>query len=194
MRFSVVMPAHNAAKYIAKGLSSIDQQTYMDYELIVVCDACDDNTEEIAKYYGAKTAVIDAHSDGAARNKGIEMATGEYIIFIDDDDWFLHECVFQQINDKLNELKNQIDVLCFSFIWKNRGYMRPKDNYGRGYWTAVWTKVWRREFVKDVKFPHTPRFSDVTFTNGVLAKHPRIVEWDVPLYYYNFKQKVIKHD
>ena len=194
MRFSVIMPAHNAAKYIAKGLSSIDQQTYMDYELIVVCDACDDNTEEIAKYYGAKTAVIDAHSDGAARNKGIEMATGEYIIFIDDDDWFLHECVFQQINDKLNELKNQIDVLCFSFIWKNRGYMRPKDNYGRGYWTAVWTKVWRREFVKDVKFPHTPRFSDVTFTNGVLAKHPRLVEWDVPLYYYNFKQKVIKHD
>ena len=194
MRFSVIIPAHNASNRIHDILNSVCKQTFSDYELIVICDACEDNTEEIAKSYGAITKSIDAHSDGAARNIGIETAQGEYIIFADDDDQFLHECVFQQINDKLNELKNQIDVLCFSFIWKNRGYMRPKDNYGRGYWTAVWTKVWRREFVKDVKFPHTPRFSDVTFTNGVLAKHPRMAEWDVPLYYYNFKQKVIKHD
>jgi len=193
MRFSVIIPAHNEAGKIVDMLESIRKQTYKDYELIVVCDACTDLTEKIAvNGYNAKTYNIDAHSDGAARNKGIEMATGEYLIFADADDWFLHECVFQQINDQLNELKNQIDVLCFSFMWKDRGYMKPKDNYGRGYWTAVWTKVWRREFVKDVKFPHTPRFSDVVFTNEVLAKKPRIIEWDCPLYYYNFKQKVIK--
>lgn len=192
MRFSVIIPAHNEANKIKIGLESVCKQTFKDYELIVVCDACTDNTEEIAKQYGARTACINAHSDGAARNKGIEMSQGEYLIFADADDWFLHECVFQQINDRLNALKNQVDVLCFSFIWKDRGYMKPKDNYGIGYWTAVWTKVWRREFVKDVKFPHTPRFSDVAFTNGVLAKHPRLVEWDCPLYYYNYKQKVIK--
>ena len=194
MRFSVIIPAHNSEDFISKGLDSIKAQSFVDYELIVVCDACTDKTLQIAEMFGAKVYEIDAHSDGAARNKGIEMATGEYIIFADADDWFLHECVFQQINDKLNELKNQIDVLCFSFIWKDRGYMRPKDNYGRGYWTAVWSKVWRREFVKDVKFPHTPRFSDVVFTNEVLAKKPRLIEWDMPLYYYNFRQKVIKRD
>ena len=194
MRFSVIIPAHNEAHIIKKMLESICNQTFKDYELIVICDACDDKTEEIAKSYGAKTSQINAHSDGAARNKGIEMAQGEYILFADADDWWLHEIAFKQVNDKLNELKNQVDVLCFSFIWKDRNYMRPKDNYGRGYWTAVWNKCWRREFVKDVKFPHTPRFSDVTFTNGVLAKHPRLVEWDMPLYYYNFKQKVVKND
>ena len=186
------MPANNAEDRIWQGLKSIQHQTFKNYELIVVCDSCEDRTTNIAKAYADKVIEIDAHSDGAARNTGIQAAKGEYLIFIDDDDWFLHECVFQQINDRLNALKNQVDVLCFSFIWKDRGYMKPKDNYGRGYWTAVWTKVWRREFVKDVKFPHTPRFSDVTFTNGVLAKHPRLVEWDCPLYYYNFKQKVIK--
>lgn len=191
MRFSVIMPAHNAAKWIERGLDSIRKQVFSDYELIVVCDSCEDNTKEIVERYADKVICIDAHSDGAARNTGLEAAKGEYILFQDDDDWWLHEFAFKQIDDKLKELKD-LDVLCFSFIWKDRGVMRPRDNYGRGYWTAVWTKCWRREFVRDVKFPHTPRFSDVTFTNEVLKKNPKIFEWDVPLYYYNFKQKVIK--
>ena len=187
------MPAHNAAKRIRMGLDSVKQQTFKDYELIVVCDSCTDNTEAIAKQYGAITACIDEHSDGAARNKGLELAQGEYILFMDDDDRWLHECAFAEIDKMLKSLHN-IDVLCFSFIWKDRGVMKPRDNYGKGYWTAVWNKCWRREFVKDVKFPHTPRFSDVTFTNEVLAKNPVLYESDMPLYYYNFKQKVVKND
>lgn len=193
MRFSVVIPAHNAADRIAMILQSVQEQTFKDYELIVICDACTDNTEEIAKQYGAITKCINAHSDGDARNAGLEMAQGEYILFADDDDKWLHECAFAEIDKKLKELID-IDVLCFSFIWKNRGHMCPRDNYGRGYWTAVWNKCWRKEFVKAVKFPNTPRYSDVSFTNQVFAKEPKIYEWDRALYYYNFKQKVKNND
>ena len=186
MRFSVIMPAHNAAFHIERALQSIKSQTFKDYELIVVCDACEDVTEDIAKYYGAKTVSINAHSDGVARTTGLEMAQGEWILYIDDDDWFLHECVFQAIDQKLREV--ECDVLCFSFIWKDRGIKHPHDNpLNKEYWTAVWNKAWRREFVKDVKFPNLPRGSDVYFTKGVFDKHPRRVDWEEPLYYYNYR-------
>ena len=57
--FSVIVPAHNSETYIGRGLVSIRNQTFTDYELIVVCDSCTDNTEEIAKEYGARTFAVD---------------------------------------------------------------------------------------------------------------------------------------
>lgn len=186
-RFSVIMPAHNAANRIRMPLESIRKQKFSDYELIVVCDACDDNTEKIAKEYGAITKCINAHSDGTARSTGIWLATGEWLLFIDDDDWFLHEYVFSQIDQKLKEI--ECDVLCFSFVAKNWGYQVPRGFKGvtgaDEHWTAVWTKAWRHDFVKDVKFPPLPRGSDVHFTFNVWAKHPRVYDWDMPIVYYN---------
>ena len=188
MRFSVIIPAHNASNRIDMMLQSIKNQTFHDYEVIVICDACDDNTEEIARQYGARTARIYARSDGVARNTGIEMAQGEWLLFSDDDDWWYEPRAFEMIDTKLKE--KECDVLCFSFIWKNRGLMKPHDNpLNKEYWTAVWNKAWRREFCKDVKFPNMPRFSDVYFTKGVFDKKPRRVDWDEPLYYYNYKKK-----
>ena len=55
MRFSVIIPAHNAAGHIRKALDSVRSQTFRDYELIVVCDSCTDDTQEIAEEYGART-------------------------------------------------------------------------------------------------------------------------------------------
>ena len=74
MKFSIIIPAHNSAGYIQNALDSVVEQTFEDYELIVVCDSCTDNTEEIAKEYGARTVAVDYHCDGLTRNKGIEMA------------------------------------------------------------------------------------------------------------------------
>lgn len=188
MRFSVIIPAHNEAGRIEMMLKSIKAQHFTDYEIIVVCDACDDVTEDIAKHYGARTKSINAHSDGVARTTGIEMAQGDWLLFADADDWWLHEYTFTQIDQKLKE--KECDVLCFSFIWKDRGLMKPHDNpLNKEYWTAVWNKAWRREFCKDVKFPNMPRYSDVWFTKGVFDKKPRRVDWDEPLYYYNYNKK-----
>lgn len=190
-RFSVIMPAHNAANRIERALQSVRSQVFNDYELIVVCDACEDNTETIARRYADSVTTINAHSDGEARNKGLQLATGEWILFIDDDDWFLHEYVFSQIDNKLKEI--DVDVLCFSFVAKNWGYIKPRDNVNVDgadkHWTAVWTKVWRYDFVKDVRFPALPRGSDVHFTFRVWQKKPRVYDWDCPMYYYNVYEK-----
>ena len=181
MRFSVILPSHNGADRIRTALNSIKEQTFKDYELIVVCDACSDLTADIAQAYGATVLTVPYRRCGLARNDAIARAQGEYLIFIDDDDCFLHEFVFDQIDKKLKE--QNPDVLCFSFLFKGWKYSTCKDESGH-YWTAVWTKCWKRSFVKDCKFSDDVRGSDVVFTRQVLSKNPKIVEWDMPLYAY----------
>ena len=74
--FSVIVPAHNSERYIIKGLASIRAQTVTDYELIVVCDSCTDDTANIVARnflkFGDKLIVTDFGMDGLARNAGIE--------------------------------------------------------------------------------------------------------------------------
>ena len=103
MRFSVIIPAYNASGHIRKALYSIKAQTFTDYELIVVCDSCTDDTEQIAKEYGARTEAVSFHADGMTRNRGIELARGDYVLFMDDDDWWLHEYVLQQLSEKIDK-------------------------------------------------------------------------------------------
>ena len=184
MRFSIIIPAHNAEDRITKALESIKQQTFTDYELIVVCDSCTDHTEEIAQNYGAKTAAVEYGRDGLTRNKGLEMAQGEWVLFMDDDDWWLHEFVLEQLDKKLKENKN-IDILCFSFIFKHWKYATPTGNNGQR-WIAVWNKCWRRQFIRGTRFPGIYSKSDIYFNERMMSKNPVILDWDMPMYYYNY--------
>ena len=74
MKFSVIVPAHNAEKTLSKCLQSIKEQTFKDYEIIVVCDSCVDDTYEIAKLYTNKVYKCEYRSDGPTRNVGLEHA------------------------------------------------------------------------------------------------------------------------
>ena len=121
-KFSVIVPAHNSAGYISKGLKSVTDQSFKDYELIVVCDACTDNTKEIAESFGAKVYEVNFHQDGQTRNVGIDHATGEWILFLDDDDWFLHELAFEMLAQAIGH--HNEDVFMFSSIWARAGYAR----------------------------------------------------------------------
>ena len=184
MRFSIIIPAYNAENHIRKALDSIKQQTFTDYELIVVCDQCEDNTEKIAKEYGAVTIPVFHGNDGLSRSTGIDNARGEYILFMDDDDWWLHEFVLQQLDEKLKEHSN-IDILCFSFIFKGWKYATPLG-CGGSHWPAVWNKCWRREFIGDTRFPRSFANSDLSFHLDMFHKKPRYIDWDMPMYYYNY--------
>ena len=182
--FSVIVPAHNSAAYLPIGLRSINNQSFTDYELIVVADACTDNTAKIANWYTDKIIVTDFGMDGLARNAGIDAAEGYWLIFMDDDDWFLHEYVFQQLYDAA--VDTDADLLVFDFIWKGRGYYR---NDGGNVNIAVWSKCWRRSFVGETRFPAIPFTSDEPFMNEIIAKQPRAVFMKVPMYYYNYMRK-----
>ena len=182
--FSVIVPAHNSAEYIGKGLRSIKKQTFKDYELIVVCDACTDDTEQMARVYTDKIIVTEFGMDGLAKNAGIDAADGYWLIFMDDDDWFLHEFVFEQLHEAA--VDTDVDMLVFDFIWKGRGYYR---NEGGRTNIAVWSKCWRRSFVGDTRFPAIPFTSDEPFMQEIIAKKPRALFMKVPMYYYNYMRK-----
>ena len=184
--FSVIIPAHNSAEYIEKGLESIRGQSFKDYELIVVCDKCTDNTAEVVEAYKPEKLIKTEYGlDGMARNAGIEAAEGEYLLFMDDDDWFLHEYVFEQLHAAIMQEKEKgvtVDIIMFSFIWKGRGYCSQVS----GHRIAVWSKCWRREHVGDTRFPAVPHWSDVDFDNAMFVKDGHIGVWDMPMYYYNY--------
>ena len=184
MKFSVIIPAYNAERHIMKGLDSIRDQSFKDYELIIVCDSCEDKTEMIARKYTDKVIPIFAHNDGVARSTGLDAAQGEFVLFLDDDDWFLHEFVFEMLDDWTNNVK--ADVYCFGFIWKGIGFATPTSNHGTFY-PSVWNKVWRRSFIGETRFPNVYSISDAYFHHEMFTKAGAVVAaWDMPMVYYNY--------
>lgn len=184
MRFSVIIPAHNSEKFINKALDSIKSQSFVDYELIVVCDRCTDNTKAIAESYGAKTLEVDYGRDGLTRNAGLDIAQGEYVLYLDHDDYYLHEFVFEEINRKLKQ-ENDPELLCCSFIWKGIGYTRPIAKNGE-LLPNVWSKAWRRDFINTTRFTDVYSISDYYFCKEMGKKPHRTVIFDFPIVYYNY--------
>lgn len=181
MKFSIIIPAHNSAGFISRALESIAQQTYKDYELIVVCDACTDKTALMARQFTDKVYEVEYHRDGLARNVGIDAAEGEWILFMDDDDWWIHPFVLEDLNRELGDE----DVLAFGFVWHTQGYKSPRGN-GGGYWIATWNKCWRRSSIGDTRFSDVEYWSDIDFHRGMMNKPLKIKDWDEPMYFYNW--------
>ena len=120
-KVSIIIPIYNGEKYIKQCIQSIQNQTYMDLEIICVNDGSMDNTEKILKEQ-AKTddriLVISKENEGVsiARNVGIQKATGNYIIFIDIDDWIESDWIEQLVN-KMEEM--DCDIVRGNFIKEN---------------------------------------------------------------------------
>ena len=178
--FSVIVPEHNSADFMRKGLDSIKAQTFTDYELIVVCDSCTDNTWEIAKQYSDYQINTEFGRAGMARNVGMDIAKGTWILFMDDDDWYLPGA-FQAIYDHL-QLEKDIDILAYGFDWKDVGqrFQSPVRVY-----PAVWNKAWRREFIGKERFPDWIHTDDLGFARKMHPK-ARFGFIQKSLYYYNF--------
>ena len=185
-RFSVIIPTHNAEGHIRKTLESIKGQTFQNFELIVICDGCTDSTESIAREYTDKVYNVNYRHTGYGREYGMNVAKGEYILFTDDDDWWLHEFAFEAIDRKLKEKRP--DILYFSFIFKGYKYINPE---GGQHLPAFWNKVWKRDFIKGFKhhYGEDTYMADVEFQDEAKAQNPYIVEWNMPLYYYNYMRK-----
>lgn len=187
-KFSVIVPAHNAENHIRVLLNSIASQHFRDYELIVICDSCTDNTEQIALEYGAITENVAFGRDGLSRDRGLDIATGEWILFADDDDWFLHEYVFQQLNDML--VSCTTDVVNFAYIWKNKGYITPShDTTFKPRVAHVWANAWRHSAIGDARFGDAVFSSDTYFIKAMRTRVNGVTLWDMPMYYYNFMRR-----
>ena len=116
MKFSLILPVYNVEKYLNKCLQSILNQTFTDFEVILVDDGSKDSSLQICEKYAAmdcRIKVIKKENGGvsSARNAGIECAIGEWIVFIDPDDWISNDCL--EVCNKKIELFDT-DAICFN--------------------------------------------------------------------------------
>jgi glycosyltransferase involved in cell wall biosynthesis len=93
VKISVIIPTYNYGEFICDSIESVINQTYKDFEIIVVDDGSTDNTPEVVKKYKDRVSYIYKENEGpsSARNYGIKNAKGEYLCFLDSDDIFLPE-------------------------------------------------------------------------------------------------------
>ncbi|MFH1683125.1 MAG: glycosyltransferase family 2 protein [Candidatus Woesearchaeota archaeon] len=104
-KISVIIPAHNEEAYLEKTLQSLRSQNFLNYETIVVCNGCEDNTEEVAKRYLNQTTRIfslNLANVSLARNHGAEQASGDVLLFLDADT-ILEEDSLSRIDREFNE-------------------------------------------------------------------------------------------
>ena len=184
MTFSVIIPCHNGADRIGKAIESCLSQSFTDLEVIVVCDACDDNTADVARSYGVRVVEVNYHRDGLARNAGLDIATGRWILFLDDDDWWLHEFVFKQIKQIIGD--ESADVINFAIIWRRKGYISYPPGHFLG---MVAGHCWKRDFIADTRFDDASYSSDIHFLDALLAKKPTSLTTALPMYYYNYMRE-----
>ena len=179
--FSVIVPAHEAEARIRRGLESIRRQTFEDYELIVICDDCGDSTAAIAREYTDKVFEVGWHNCGKTRNKGLDEATGRWILFMDDDDWWQDDSAFQVIAEGIRH-GGDFDVLAFGFTFGSNGYVMQ---YPGHLYIAIWNKAWRRGFIGDTRFPEVPHSDDVGFAEQTHHR-ARFRYMNENLYYYDY--------
>lgn len=171
MRFSIVIPNYNSEKWIEKLLSSIEEQTYKDYEVIVVDDMSTDRSVEIIEncIYRFKGKITLIHLDkkhwnGGTRNVGVDYADGDYIIFADCDDWFYSDNCLAEIANVI-EKNNEPDLvrLPYHFLDIGEGNVPLKEKtlkeLTNSIFVAPWTKCIKRELF--VPFPENTLIEDV---------------------------------
>ena len=202
VKVSVIIPVYNVQKYIAKCLDSLVNQTLKDIEIIVVNDGSPDNSQKIVDKYVKKypqmikSYIKENGGQGSARNFGIKKAHGEYIGYVDSDD-YVREDMFEKLYNKAKE--DNLDIaICGNYIvdedykvinteLNNYVINDNKENafFGK---LAVWNKIYKKELVDNLEFRSKVWYEDLDFTVNVLTKAKRVGYVDLPLYYYLLRE------
>lgn len=196
MKYSVIIPVYNVEKYIHRCLKSILSQNYDDLEIIVVDNGSTDSSGSVCDIYANEYANfsvyhIENHGVGSARNFGLSKARGEFIYFVDSDDYLVGN-LFAEFEDKLTP---DLDLLVFSYYNSFEQEMTEKNRtkkilpYNGSYdkydfskifkdlflsdmLYTVWNKLYRREFLieNNISFEKYELGEDVRFNLDVYHK------------------------
>lgn len=187
VKFSVVIPCYHSEEFIGKAIKSVQEQSFTDYELLVMCEKDDDASINAVRECRVEPYIDDYGSSGAARNAGISIAQGEYILFLDSDDRYLHSECFAMLNQFT---RLAVDVLSFAFIFGIYGYTSTCGNNGSMY-PNVWSRAWRKAFLdkNDIRFPDSSRDEDVVFCQKAFDARPHHTMTDIPFIYYTYPRE-----
>ncbi len=200
-KVSIIIPVYNAEKYLERCFESILDNTYKNVEIIPVNDGSKDDSQKIIDSYKRKypdiffPIVQENQGIGITRNNGLKSATGDYIMFMDNDDFIDPDYIAMHVG----ELKNDDYDMVIS------GYKRVNDenkilfqvrlqdeyDWSRYVNIAPWARLYKAEFLKqnDIKFLKTPILEDVYFNlpANTLAKKVKVIDYQGYNWYYNSK-------
>lgn len=205
---SIVVPVYNVEKYLKKCIDSLVSQTLNDIEIILVDDGSEDSSGKICDEYANRDnriRVIHKKNGGLsdARNAGIQEATGEYIGFIDSDDWVTRD-MYRSLYDVA--INNDADIVQCNFIkvFSNNEptYHDNKDieiyeginileNLLQKKYietTVVWNKIYKRDLFEDIRYPVNKIHEDEFTTYKLLYKSKKLVDINETMVFYRQRQ------
>ena len=206
---SVIIPVYNAESFIERCIDSICKQTYENLEIIAVDDGSTDCSWDILCKLSERDhriRVYKKQNGGSAdtRNYGIRVAQGEYIGFVDSDDWIsgnMYEKLYREIDEKKADM-----AVCETLDWGDDGSQKIRVAYKAEVLSneqamekimmtqcSVWNKLYRAEIIKNIEFPPMRRAEDGPFMFRVLAQNIKVVFLDEALYYCYYHTGSLSH-
>ena len=197
IKVSIIVPVYNVEAYLAKCLDSLVNQTLKEIEIIVVNDGSPDNSKKIIDTYSNKydnICAFDKENGGLsdARNFGIKKAKGEYIAFVDSDD-YVDTSMYEKMYNKAKSGNYDMVVCDLNYVYDDRvmrAYSNVKEDTEKikevmlNIYPAAWNKIFKRELLSDIKFKRGIWFEDVEFIYRLLPHVKNIGVVNEPLYQY----------
>ncbi len=209
---SVIVPVYNVERYLSACIDSIINQSYDALEIIVVDDGSTDNSGEICRRYADsdKRVFLKKQKNGglsAARNAGLELASGEFIAFVDSDDILHNRCI-----DTLYALisEHNADIASVEFLpffdrkipqisnlanadthVLNSDDAIEKILYQNILNNSAWGKLFRKELFRTIRFPEGKIYEDLASCYKLIEQSKKVVHKRIPLYFYRLRSESI---
>ena len=195
-KVSVIIPVWNVERYIESCLTSLLNQTLKEIEIIVVNDGSPDNSQKIIDKYvkkypnKVKSYIKENGGQGSARNLGITFATGEYISFVDSDDW-LSEDALEKMYNLAKKEKSDIVICDMVDHYPNKTIYHNCTKYESVYKVtpSACNKIFKKTIIKDINFLSKLWYEDFNFTTKILLKNPKISTISEGLYHCNCREE-----
>ena len=202
-KISIIVPVYNVESYVEKCLDSIINQNYINLEIIIVNDGSTDMSGDICENYLKKDdriVVIHQNNQGLsmARNNGINIATGDYIGFVDSDDWIEPDMFFTLYTIAV---ENDADIsMCNFYYTHDSGYKSPFSNETTGTKVLtgvhkithniriannfVWNKLYKRSLFNKARFPKDKLYEDIFLVYKLIDSANKMATTSQCKYYY----------
>ncbi len=207
-KITVIIPVYNVEKYVNRCIESVVNQKYKNLEIILIDDGSPDGSSAICDEWTQKDTrirTIHKKNEGisAARNSGIDIATGDYFCFIDSDDYVAEDFVESLYNSIIS---NDADVAVCDFLEVNddtgnisqkpekerlvgntctgKEYIDKYINNDDLFYGVVWNKIYKRNLFSDLKFIKGKNFEDAFIIPQIFAKCKKVNCISKPLYFY----------